>query len=91
MIPKSLQSDILEKRHTTHQGIAKFRERAKKSVWGTGLSAELQQKEEKCDICASHRKNFKETLIPNEFPERPWTKFGADLFQWKDDQYIAGD
>ncbi len=50
LIPKSLQRDILEKRHTTHQGIAKFRERAKKSVWGTGLSAELQQKVEKCDI-----------------------------------------
>ncbi len=50
LIPKSLQSDILEKRHTTHQGIAKLRERAKKSVWGTGLSVELQQKVEKCDI-----------------------------------------
>ncbi len=37
VIPKSLQSDILEKRHTTHQGIAKCRERAEKSVWGTGL------------------------------------------------------
>lgn len=88
VIPKSLQGDILEKGHTTRQGITKCRERAKNSVWGTGLSAELQQKVEKCDICASHRKNFKGTT---EFPKRPWTKFGADLFQWKDDQYIAGD
>ncbi len=61
---------------------------AKQSVWWPGLSAQLQQKVEKCDICESHRKNFKETLIPTQFPERPWTKVGADLIQWKDDQYL---
>ncbi|KAL0149497.1 hypothetical protein M9458_055285 [Cirrhinus mrigala] len=72
VIPKSLQSDIFEKLHAAHQG----------------LSAQLQKKVEKCDICASHRKNFKETLIPTEFPERPWTKVGTDLFQWKNDQYL---
>ncbi|KAL1255543.1 hypothetical protein QQF64_013604 [Cirrhinus molitorella] len=88
VIPKSLQSDILEKLHSAHQGIAKCRERAKQSVWWPGLSAQLQQKVEKCDICASHRKIFKETLIPTEFPDRPWSKVGADLFQWKDDQYL---
>ncbi|RXN32929.1 Transposon Ty3-G Gag-Pol poly [Labeo rohita] len=88
VIPKSLQSDILEKLHNAPQGIAKCRERSKQSVWWPGLSTQLQQKVEKCEICASHRKNFKETLIPTEFPERPWTKVGADLFQWKNDQYL---
>ncbi len=80
VIPKPLQSDILEKLHNAHQGIAKCRERAKQSVWWPGLSAQLQQKVEKCDICASHRKNFKETLIPTEFPERPWTKLEQICF-----------
>lgn len=32
--------------------------------------------------------NFKETLIPTEFPERPWRKVGPDIFQWKEDQYL---
>lgn len=26
--------------------------------------------------------------ISTKFPERPWTKVGADLFQWKEDQYL---
>lgn len=88
VIPKSLQSDILEKLHTAHQGRAKCRERAKQSVWWPGLSAQLQQKVDKCDICARHWKNFKETLIATEFPERPWTNVGADLLQWKNDQLL---
>lgn len=26
--------------------------------------------------------------ISTKFPEGPWTKVGADLFQWKEDQYL---
>ncbi len=34
------------------------------------------------------KENFKETLIPTEFPERPWSKVGTDLFQKGNKQYL---
>ena len=88
VIPKALQKDILQRLHAAHQGIAKCRERAKQSVWWPGLSTQLQKLVETCDICASERTNAKETLMPTCFPERPWAKVGADLFQWQNSQYL---
>jgi len=88
VIPKLLQTDILQKLHTGHQGIVKCRERAKQSVWWPGLCTQLQKVVEGCDTCAKERINPKEPLLPTEFPDRPWEKVGADLFQWNENQYL---
>ncbi|KAL7870545.1 hypothetical protein SRHO_G00080420 [Serrasalmus rhombeus] len=88
VIPKALQTDILQKLHAGHQGIAKCRERAKQSVWWPGLSTQLQKVVEGCDTCAKERDNAREPLLTSEFPDRPWARVGADLFQWDDNQYL---
>ena len=39
-------------------------------------------------MCAEHsRANPKEPLIPVEVPDRPWAKFGADLFELNTHHY----
>lgn len=38
--------------------------------------------------CAKERINPREQLLPTEFPDRPWAKVGADLFQWNDNHYL---
>lgn len=68
--------------------VSKCRERAKQSVWWPGLSSQLQKMVEKCEVCARERVNSKETLLPTEFPDRPWSKVGIDLFQFNDRQYL---
>ena len=88
VIPKLLQTDILQKLHAGHQGIAKCRERAKQSVWWPGLCTQLQKVVEGCHTCAKERINPKEPLLPTVFPDRPWAKVGADLFQWNENQYL---
>ncbi|KAI4905796.1 hypothetical protein NFI96_024894, partial [Prochilodus magdalenae] len=88
VIPKALQTDILQKLHAGHQGIAKCLERAKQSVWWPGLSTQLQKVVKGCDTCAKERDNPREPLLTSEFPDRPWAKVGADLFQWGDNQYL---
>lgn len=43
---------------------------------------------EGCDTCAKERVNPRKPLLPIGFPDRPWAKVGADLFQWIDNQYL---
>uniref|UniRef100_A0A3B3HH25 Gypsy retrotransposon integrase-like protein 1 n=1 Tax=Oryzias latipes TaxID=8090 RepID=A0A3B3HH25_ORYLA len=88
VIPASLKKDILSKLHEGHLGITKCRARAKQSVWWPGLSKELTEMIEKCDVCARERTNLRETLIPTEFPTRPWSTVGADLFQFGSQHYL---
>ncbi|RVE55527.1 hypothetical protein OJAV_G00235410 [Oryzias javanicus] len=88
VIPASLRKDILSKLHEGHLGITKCRARAKQSVWWPGLSKDLTTMIEQCDVCARERTNMKETLLPTEFPTRPWSMVGADLFQFGSQQYL---
>ncbi|KAI5621586.1 hypothetical protein C0J50_18855 [Silurus asotus] len=89
VIPKSLQADILGKLHEGHLGITKCRERAKQSVWWSGLSKDLTKIIGNCDTCAREKINFKETLMPTDFPTRPWSMVGADLFQKDNKHYLV--
>ena len=67
--------------HEGHQGIGKCRELAKTSVWWPGLSREVQDMVENCKVCAKHRQQRAEPLMPTLFPERPWQMIGTDLFE----------
>ncbi|KAL3978677.1 hypothetical protein ACER0C_019739 [Sarotherodon galilaeus] len=89
VIPTSLRADILSKLHEGHLGITKCRERAKQSVWWPGLSSELIKVIETCDTCCRERTNHKETMLPTEFPQRPWAMVGTDLFQIENKQYLV--
>jgi len=86
VIPTSLRAEILKKLHEGHLGITKCRERAKQSVWWPGLSKDLTKMIENC---ARERINFKETMLPTEFPTRPWSTVGADLFQKDNKHYLV--
>ncbi|KAI5085944.1 hypothetical protein C0J45_23539, partial [Silurus meridionalis] len=44
---------------------------------------------ENCDTCAREKINFKETLMPTDFPTRPWSMVGADLFQKDNKHYLV--
>lgn len=79
VIPTSMQTDVLNKIHAGHQGITKCRARAKCSVWWPGLSRQLQETVEKCQICTQKRRQPPEPLLPGNTPDGPWQKVGADL------------
>ncbi len=44
---------------------------------------------EKCDVCSRERVNFKETMMPTEFPPIPWSTVGSDLFYIDNKQYLV--
>ena len=81
VVPSAMKLQVLDKIHEGHQGIVKCRERAKTSVWWPGLSREVQDMVENCKVCAKHRQQRAEPLMPTLFPERPWQMIGTDLFE----------
>ncbi len=42
-----------------------------------------------CVTSARERTNSRETLLPSEFPSRPWSSVAADLFQIESMQYLV--
>ena len=53
------------------------------------MSQDIEELIFKCSVCQEHRnKNQKEPLLPQEVPDRPWSKLGADIFQFGNEQYL---
>ena len=77
VVPSAMKLQVLDKIHEGHQGIVKCRERAKTSVCWPGLSREVQDMVENCKVCAKHRQQRAEPLMPTLFSERPWRMIGT--------------
>ena len=88
VIPESLRNEILQKLHDGHLGIVKCRARAASSVWWPGLSKELKNLVENCDVCKKEKGNHSEPMMQSATPDRPWQVLGSDLFDWKGHKYL---
>ena len=88
VIPASLRVDKLERIHSAHQGITKYRERAKHSCWWPGLSRQLEETVKSCPECLKHSPLRPEPLVPSKLPQLPWQKVGTDLFEWNKSDYL---
>ncbi|PFX34058.1 Retrovirus-related Pol polyprotein from transposon 17.6 [Stylophora pistillata] len=89
VVPKSLPRDMLYRLHYAHSGVVSTLLLARESVYWPGMSGEIKQFIEMCDVCrAFDRKQPKETLIPHEVPDRPWAKVGVDLFTYRGRNYL---
>ena len=89
VIPGTLQSRILSKLHTAHQGIEKTKLRARTSVFWRSLNKDIEQMIKSCPTCQKHQsKQNKEPLIQTEVPPRPWHTIGTDLFDLDEEEYL---
>ena len=78
-----MRLEILDKIHEGHQGIPKCRERAKSSVWGPGLSREIQDLHDLCttqgqQTRATHRNTLARSPMANR-GHRPFSNEGDGL------------
>jgi hypothetical protein len=89
VVPSSLRKDMLNRIHESHLGIVKCKDRARQSLFWPGMSARIEEMVSSCSVCAEHsRANHKEPMIPVEIPDRPWSKIGADIFEWRKHHYL---
>lgn len=72
IIPSFVRLEIQNKTHEAHQGITKYHERDKNSLWRPELSKEIQGL----------------PLIPTQLPDRPWQIIATELFELKGAEYL---
>ena len=83
VIPKSLRKDMKEKVHAGHLGVNSCLRRARDLLFWPGMSKEIRQYIETCDICATYGdKQPQEPPIVSEVPSRPWQKVGTDILSY---------
>ena len=88
VIPLSLRDEVLRSLHSSHQSIAKCRERSRQSVWWPRLSTQIEEMIADCPICARTHYNNAEPLLPTTLPDLPWQKVATDLYVRKEHTYI---
>ena len=83
VIPESMQKEVLQKLHESHQGISKCRECAHDAVWWPGISKYIN------NLTTSYTTTKREPLRPTPLPDRPWETLGTDLFEIKGKHYLV--
>ena len=88
VIPSALRSEVLDRIHDGHQGVAKSRERANMVVWWPGISHDIQNKVSACEFCQENLPSQrKELLVTTPLPERAWKKIGQISVNTKENSF----
>ena len=88
VIPPPLRKTLLDRIHSSHQGITKCREMARQSIWWPGISKELEELIRNCQDCLKAQRQRPQPLTPTPLPSLPWQRVGSDLFGWKGAIYL---
>lgn len=90
VLPKSERQDIKRKLHSSHSGYDSMLRRARGSVYGPGMNAELKQLASNCEPCQKLKpRTTKPLLKQHDDGGTPWNKIVLDLFEIKDKTYLV--
>ncbi len=90
VIPITLRKDMMVRIHTSHIGVEGCLRRARECLYWPGMNAEVKDFISKCDICRTNEtQQPKETLLPHDVPDRPWSKVATDLCTFSDSDYLV--
>ncbi|CAI6364864.1 unnamed protein product [Macrosiphum euphorbiae] len=89
VVPTKLRSDMLKLIHEGHMGIERCRNQIKDVLFWPGISNDIKNIVESCEVCLKYRNNnAKEPMISHAVPDLPWQKLGIDLFHHNDKTYL---
>ncbi|XP_060874020.1 uncharacterized protein K02A2.6-like [Metopolophium dirhodum] len=70
-------------------GIERCRNQIKDVLFWPGISNDIKNIVESCEVCLKYRNNnAKEPMISHAVPDLPWQKLGIDLFHHNDKTYL---
>ena len=89
IVPSSLRKEMKARIHEEHLGIEKCKARARETMFWPGINGEIKEMVQQCSACLATRVyQQKEPLTSHEVPAKSWQKVGADLFHFKDNDYL---
>jgi len=90
VVPTTLRKSLTEKLHQAHMDVESTLRRARTSLWWSGMNSQLKQFISSYQVCQSfQRNNPKESVMSHSIPDRPWSNFAADLFEFKGEHYLV--
>ncbi|KAF4514108.1 UNVERIFIED_CONTAM: hypothetical protein B566_EDAN019078, partial [Ephemera danica] len=81
VVPKTLQSQVLQRLHAHHQGIVRTKAVARSYCWWPHMDADIERIILGCEVCAAQRPNPPK-LVPTPWPAtvRPMQRIHLDFF-----------
>ncbi|UYV79312.1 hypothetical protein LAZ67_17002102 [Cordylochernes scorpioides] len=87
--PKTLRSELLNRVHASHHGVAASLAKARQAIFWPGMNQSIKETVEKCKACLAYQPNqTKEPFMCHETPILPWNKIGMDIFSVETTQYL---
>lgn len=82
VVPASMRTEMLRRVHQGHLGLGKCKSRARKLMYWPGMSTDIAQFIDRCDVCKKFAyRQPDEPLCQRTVPDMPWARVGTDLFQ----------
>ena len=89
-IPPSMRRTVLDRLHAAHLGINKTTERASRSVWWPGITADVKHRVEACQTCRERLPSHPhEPMQHGPDATRPFQKIHVDLFMAAGRNYLV--
>jgi len=80
IVPKKLQSQVLQEIHSSHPGVARMKLVARSYVWWPGLDSQIEKLASSCAACQETRNTPpKVPLHPWQWPNKPWSRVHIDF------------
>lgn len=84
-----MRSEMLQRAHEGHFGIARTRARIREILWWPDMNNQLTQMLAGCAVCAQcQAQQRKEPLKSTPLPGRKWEKLAVDVFEWNGAHYV---
>lgn len=89
VVPRKLRKEVLQRLHSSHQGIERTRRRARQSVYWPGIDSDVQNTVQSCKSCQQMLPSLpKEPMIVEDEPSRPFEAVSTDYFEHAGKQYL---
>uniref|UniRef100_A0A2S2NXG9 RNA-directed DNA polymerase n=1 Tax=Schizaphis graminum TaxID=13262 RepID=A0A2S2NXG9_SCHGA len=90
IVSKELRKYVIEKLHETHIGITKTLKKRKQIFYWPGMSSDIKNFVEKCEICKKFSvSKTKEPLLQHKIHELPFQKIGIDIAEVERSNYLV--
>jgi hypothetical protein len=89
-VPESARQSLLAKLHLPHAGISKTREQARQLYYWPGMSNDVRQMVEACEVClAALPSQTEEPFVEREEPDMPMMSVGVDLCEYAGQMWLV--